>query len=149
MGVTDAQVELEGIVATLEAERPFQTSLNAADPDGDPVIYCVNTLPLAILTSSLAERIVDDPAISEPLYEFLDKECGQWLEYHASTIWPALATDCNMLEPVCHPLSPVLVIEETGFNSSALPILHSREIYPDAFMRFEMIRRRGRFVDRD
>ncbi len=117
--------------------------------DGNPVIYCVNTLPLAILKPALAERIVEDPTISEPLYEFLDKECGQWLEYHASTIWPALATECNMLEPVCHPLSPVLVIEETGYNSSALPILHSREIYPDAFMRFEMIRRRGRSVERD
>lgn len=117
--------------------------------DGNPVIYCVNTLPLSILTPSLVDRIVADPAISEPLYDFLDKECGQWLEYHASTIWPALATDCNMLEPVCHPLSPVLVIEETGFNSSALPILHSREIYPDAFMRFELIRRRGRSIERD
>lgn len=117
--------------------------------DGNPVIYCVNTLPLAILTPGLAERIVADPAISEPLYDFLERECGQWLEYHASTIWPALATDCNMLEPVCHPLSPVLVIEETGFNSAALPILHSREIYPDAFMRFEMIRRRGHSVERD
>ncbi len=115
--------------------------------DGNPVIYCVNTLPLAIVTPTLAERIVADPVISEPLYDFLERECGQRLEYHASTIWPALATDCNMLEPVCHPLSPVLVIEETGFNSSALPILHSREMYPDAFMRFEMIRRRGRSVE--
>jgi GntR family transcriptional regulator len=116
--------------------------------DGNPVIYCINTLSLSVVPHPLAERIVADPAISEPLYDFLERECGQRLEYHTSTIWPALGSDCDMLEPVCHPLSPVLVIDEVGFTLAARPILFSREVYPDAFMRFEMIRRRGRTVER-
>lgn len=140
---------LEAAAALGPSDQPALVRHTIFTADGNPVIYCVNTLPLAIVTRSLAERVVADPALSEPLYDFLERDCGQRLEYHASMIWPALATDCNMLEPVCHPLSPVLVIEETGFTSTARPILHSREIYPDALMRFEMIRRRGRSVERD
>ena len=112
--------------------------------DGDPVIYCVNTFPLSVVRPELAERVVADPELSEPLYDFLEAECGERLEYHRSTIWPALATDCNLLELVCHPLAPVIVIDEIGYSAADRPIVHSREVYPDAFMRFEMIRRRGR-----
>jgi GntR family transcriptional regulator len=110
--------------------------------DEDPVVYCINTFPLAIVPPELAERIVADPELSEPLYVFLEAECGERLEYHRSTIWPALAADCNLLELVCHPLAPVIVIDETGYSAAGRPIVHSREVYPDAFMRFEMIRRR-------
>jgi GntR family transcriptional regulator len=79
--------------------------------DDDPVIYCINTFPLSVIRHELAERVVANPALSEPLYDFLEAECGERLEYHRSTIWPALATDCDLLEPVCHTLAPVIVID--------------------------------------
>jgi GntR family transcriptional regulator len=128
-------------------EQPGQPALvrhTVFTADGDPVIYCVNTFPLSVVRSELAERVVADPQLSEPLYDFLEAECGERLEYHRSTIWPALAADCNLLEPVGHPLAPVIVIDEIGYSAAGRPIVHSREVYPDAFMRFEMIRRRGR-----
>jgi GntR family transcriptional regulator len=110
--------------------------------DDDPVIYCVNTFPLSVVPQPLAERVVADPALSEPLYDFMERECGERIEYHRSTIWPALAGDCDLLELVCHPLAPVIVIDEVGYSAAGRPVVHSREVYPDAFMRFEMIRRR-------
>jgi GntR family transcriptional regulator len=111
--------------------------------DDDPVIYCINTFPLSVVPRPLAERVVAAPALSEPLYDFMERECGERIEYHRSTIWPALAGDCDLLELVCHPLAPVIVIDEVGFSAAGHPVVHSREVYPDAFMRFEMIRRRG------
>jgi DNA-binding GntR family transcriptional regulator len=111
--------------------------------DDDPVIYCINTFPLTAVPLPLAERVVADPALSEPLYDFMERECAVRIEYHRSTIWPALAADCDLLELVCHPLAPVIAIDEVGYTGTGRPVVHSLEVYPDAFMRFEMIRRRG------
>lgn len=111
--------------------------------DAEPVVYCVNTFPLSVVKPELAERIVAEPGLSEPLYDFLEHQCGERLEYHRSNIWPAIARDCELLEPVCHPLAPVIIIDEVGYSGAQRPIVHSRETYPDASMRFDMIRRRG------
>jgi GntR family transcriptional regulator len=129
--------------ALCHPDQPALVRHTVFTADDDPVIYCVNTFPLAVVPLPLAERVVADPALSEPLYDFMERECGERIEYHRSTIWPALAADCDLLEPVCHPLAPVIVIDEIGFSAAARPVVHSREVYPDAFMRFEMIRRRG------
>ena len=110
-------------------EQPDQPALvrhTVFTADDDPVIYCINTFPLSVIQLALAERVVAEPSLSEPLYEFLETECGERLEYHRSTIWPALATDCELLEPVCHPLAPVIVIDEIGFSATGRPIVHSR-----------------------
>lgn len=111
--------------------------------DDNPVLYCINTFPLTLLGVELAESIVADPALSEPLYEFLEVRCGERLEYHRATVWPDLAMNCNLLEPICHALAPVIVIDEIGYSATARALVHSFEVYPDTFMRFEMIRQRG------
>ena len=74
------------------SDQPDQPALvrhTVFTADGDPVIYCINTFPLSVIRPALAERVVADPALSEPLYDFLEAECGERLEYHRSTIWPA------------------------------------------------------------
>jgi GntR family transcriptional regulator len=135
----DAQI----VAALATGDEPVLVRHTVFTADDDPVIYCINTFPLSVVPLTLAERVVADPALSEPLYDFLEQECGERLDHHRSTIWPALAADCDLLELVCHPLAPVIVIDEVGYSGSGRPLVHSREIYPDAFMRFEMIRRRG------
>jgi len=137
--------EVAAALGTGDAEALVRHTIFTADDS--PAIYCINTLPLSVVPRPLAEQIVEAPQLSEPLYEFLEQECGQRVAYHAASLWPALTRDCSLLEPIGHALSPVLVIDEVGFNGSAEPVLHSREVYPDALMRFELIRRRGRSVD--
>ncbi len=110
--------------------------------DGDPVIYCINVLPLWVMPASLAQEIVTDPSISEPLYDFLESRCGQRIEFHGASIWPDVAQNCQMSESICKPLTPVLVIDETGFNVDRRPVVRSIEYYPGRFMRFELVRRR-------
>ena len=139
-------VEIPNVQVCQELGQPNQPALvrhTVFTADDDPVIYCINTFPLSVVPPDLAERVISDPELSEPLYDFLESECGMRLEYHRSTIWPALASDCDLLELVCHPSAPVIVIDEIGYSAAGRPIVHSREVFPDAFMRFEMIRRRG------
>jgi GntR family transcriptional regulator len=110
--------------------------------DGDPVIYCINVLPLWVMPASLAQEVVANPAISEPLYDFLESRCGHRIEFHSASIWPDVAQNCQMRETICEPLTPVLVIDETGFDVNRRPVLRSVEYYPGRFMRFELVRRR-------
>ena len=111
--------------------------------DLDPVIYCINTIPLWVLPDDLASEVVANPVISEPLYDFLAQRCNQGVELSRATIWPDLARNCDMAEPLVDPLTPVLVIEEVGYNISGQPVLHSLEYYPGRSMRFELVRRRS------
>ena len=109
----------------------------------DPVIYCINTIPLRVLPDHLAHELLADPAISEPLYDFLAQRCDQRVELSRATIWPDLARNCDMAESIVDPLTPVLVIEEVGYNTAGQPVLHSIEYYPGRSMRFELVRRRS------
>lgn len=140
---TIAMPDVQVGAALGQPDQPALIRHTVFTADGNPVLYCVNTLPLALLGVELAENIAADPALSEPLYEFLEVRCGERLEYHRSTIWPALATNCNLLEPICHALAPVIVIDEIGYSATGRALVHSFEVYPDTFMRFEMIRQRG------
>ena len=87
-------------------------------------------------------RVIADPAISEPIYDFLARHCNQRVELSRATIWPDLARNCAMAEAIVDPLTPVLVIEEVGYNTAGQPVLHSLEYYPGRSMRFELVRRR-------
>jgi GntR family transcriptional regulator len=111
--------------------------------DGVPVIYTINTIPLWVLSDSTAQEIIRDPAISEPIYAFLSARCSQHVELSRATIWPDLARNCPMRDGFADPLTPVLVINEVGFNGAGSPILHSLEFYPGRVMRFELIRWRS------
>jgi GntR family transcriptional regulator len=111
--------------------------------DSDPVIYCINTIPLWVLPQDLAQEVIADPAISEPIYDFLAGRCHQRVELSRATIWPDLARNCAMAEAIVDPLTPVLVIEEVGYTVAGHPVLHSLEFYPGRTMRFELVRRRS------
>ncbi len=111
--------------------------------DNDPVVYCINTIPLWALPENLADEVLANPAISEPIYDFLTLRCNQRVELSRATVWPDLARNCDMAEAIVDPLTPVLVIEEVGYNTSGQPVLHSLEYYPGRSMRFELVRRRS------
>jgi len=108
----------------------------------DPVIYCINAIPLWLIAESLREEVVADPSISEPIYEFLEARCGQRLEFHQAAIWPDIAENCDLCEMTLEPRTPVLVLEEVGYTYENRAILYSLEYYPGRFMKFEMARRR-------
>jgi len=134
----DARID----VALQTAGQPVLERHTVFSADGIPVIYCVNTIALAVLSAARADELIANPAKSEPIYEYLERECGQRIEFHVASIWPELAQSCGMREMICEPLTPVLVLDETGYNVARQPVLHSMEYYPGHFMRFDLVRRR-------
>jgi GntR family transcriptional regulator len=131
---------------TTALDQPDRTALRRHTlftADGDPVIYCINTIPLRVMPEGLTQQVMADPAISEPIYDFLAQRCDQPVELSRATMWPDIARNCDIQGARVDPLMPVLVLEEIGYSGAGRPVLHSLEYYPGRFMRFEVIRRRG------
>jgi GntR family transcriptional regulator len=139
--ITDADPESARALALDGEPVLYRHSIFTAD--GDPVIYCINVLPLWVISAPVAQEVVANPAISEPLYDFLETRCNRRIEFHNASIWPDVAQNCQMREAICAPNTPVLVIDETGFDVNRRPVLRSIEYYPGRFMRFEIMRRRA------
>ena len=86
--------------------------------DGDPVIYCINTIPLWVLPDNLTHEVVANPAISEPLYDFLAQHCHQRVELgRGDGLAGSSAQRRHGESMVVDPLTPILVIEEVGYNT--------------------------------
>ncbi len=143
--ISSALVTMDESLATLlnQSDHMALRRHTLFSADSDPVIYCINTIPLWVLPDNLTHEVVANPAISEPLYDFLAQHCHQRVELSRATVWPDLARNADMAEPVVDPLTPILVIEEVGYNTAGQPVLHSLEYYPGRSMRFELVRRRN------
>jgi GntR family transcriptional regulator len=128
-------LQIEPASQVLRAEKIFFA-------DGEPVIYCVNTIPVWIFSDGLQKEIEEDPEITEPLFDFLEIRCGQRVDYHIASIQASTVEVCDFPGIPQEPNTPVLVIEEVGYNADERPVWHSYEFYPGNQMSFELIRYR-------
>ncbi|MGB0385366.1 MAG: GntR family transcriptional regulator [Ardenticatenaceae bacterium] len=112
--------------------------------DGEPVIYCKNRIPVAILGQSLAQQAVDDPTMTESLFDFLENQCDQHTAYQITHLRVEIAANCAFPTFPYDANVPVLVLEDTGYNASDQPIWHSVSFLPNNRMRLELVRPRVR-----
>jgi GntR family transcriptional regulator len=111
--------------------------------DGEPVILCSNILPRWVLKGSLFAEVLKRPAITEPVFEFLEHECDQALAFYISVLRLDSMGNCPIqMKDFSHNI-PALVIDEVGYNSQEKPIMLSVHFYPGKRMKFELIRRRN------
>src|SRR4030042_701961 len=54
--------------------------------DGEPVIFCSNIIPKWVLKGSLFQEVLEQPSITEPIFDFLADECGDALSFYISTL---------------------------------------------------------------
>jgi GntR family transcriptional regulator len=111
--------------------------------DDDPVIYCINCIPRWVFGNGLVETVDAKPELTEPLYSFMEERCGQRTEYHIARFRSDTAENCDTPGLILEPGTPVLVMEEVGYNAQERPLWHSFVYFPGNFFTFEAIRRRG------
>lgn len=111
--------------------------------DGEPVIFCSNLIPRWVLKGSLFERVLKRPSITEPIFDFLEHECGEPLAFFISILRLDSMGNCAIELKDFLPTTPALVIDETGYNNQEEPIMQSIHFYPGNHMKFEVIRRRN------
>jgi len=104
--------------------------------DGIPVIYCIDTLPSSLVRSGYAPEELEGP-----IYTFLTVRCGQRVDYNITEIAPTVADRKLGLLLGCRRGSPLLYLEEVGFNAQGEPILHSQEYYRPEYFSFRVLRK--------
>ena len=104
--------------------------------DSEPVIFTETQIPGRFVPQELAEE-----QLTLPVYELVEVCCQQTLNYYLSEVVPIVADEelAQLLNVKIN--TPLLALEETGYNDDNEPILWARSIFRDDLVRFRMIRR--------
>ncbi|MFL7837595.1 MAG: GntR family transcriptional regulator [Candidatus Promineifilaceae bacterium] len=104
--------------------------------DSEPVIYTQNHIP-----SRIVNQEIDEEQLTIPIYDFVEVCCQQSLNYYLSEVVPIAADEelAKLLNVKIN--TPMLALEETGYNDDNEPILWALSIFRDDLVRFRMIRR--------
>jgi GntR family transcriptional regulator len=113
--------------------------------DGDPLIFCINHIPQWVFREAFSNDQVIQPGLTVPILEFLEQKCGQSIAYYVSSVRSDILKNCNMprVFKKLDPLTPVLVIDEIGYNHDEKPVHQSIEFHPGNRMDFKLIRSRN------
>lgn len=126
----------------IEADQGVLQGHKIFTADGEPVIYCVNSLPSWIFEAGVLQNVISRPETTEPLYSFLEETCNQRVEFIIANVRADVAQNCDFPDLPLDVFAPVLVIEEVGHNSDEVALWHSVEYFPGNQMTFELVRHR-------
>jgi GntR family transcriptional regulator len=111
--------------------------------DDQPIIYIINHIPLWVFGNHFSREEIIQPGLTEPLFEFFERDCNTQVDYLTSSLTPCSVDLCDFPEEFsAYPQrTPVLVIEDVGFTSDEKPVFHSLEHLLGAASKFELIRK--------
>ena len=121
----------------LEIEKVFLA-------DGNPIIFCINHIPQWVYQESFSTDQILQPGLTEPILEFLEGKCGQSIAYYVSSVHADILKNCHIpgVFKKLNLQTPVLVIDEIGYNRDEQPVHQSIEYHPGNRMNFKLIRSR-------
>jgi GntR family transcriptional regulator len=124
--------------------------VKAFTADGELLVYTRNRLPVWLFAGKISLEELVQPGATEPLFDFLEMRCGQRIEDYLATVRPEIAKKVKIEKhaPPVDPLTPVLVIEEVGYNTQGDPVIHETEYLFGDRMKFDLARRRRRITSR-
>lgn len=134
-----AALELEAAAPVLRSDKVFTA-------DGQPVVYCANSVPVSVLGPALAAEAVAEPRLIEPLFDFLELCAGVVTEYQLTSVAAVVASEAELPGLELAEGAPLLRMEEVGFADGNRPVWHSVNHFPESRMRFELVRHRVRPV---
>ncbi len=105
--------------------------------DEKPIVYSTDILPETTLG-----KVNIPESFRGSLYKFLERKCGQKVDYSVAKIIPTLANAeiCQKLE--VSPKSVFLLIEQVDYNVKNQPIEYSKEYWRPDLIEFTISRKR-------
>jgi GntR family transcriptional regulator len=130
-------LRLEEGMLVLQVEKVFLA-------DGNPIIYCLNHIPVWVFEPVMSREQALQPGATEPFLEFFEQTCGQPITYYVASVGSDVLRNCGppKIFPKIDALTPALVIDNIGFNRDDRPIHQSIEYHPGNQMDFKLIRSR-------
>ncbi|MEG0779760.1 MAG: GntR family transcriptional regulator, partial [Oscillospiraceae bacterium] len=106
--------------------------------DGVSAIYCIDH----IAGQLVAETDYDKSELNAPIFYFLDKRCHEEV-YMDLTEVRAIGAEGEVAHALAVPPgSPLLYMDEVGYNFKGDPVLYSREYYRDGILKHTVLRKK-------
>ncbi len=111
--------------------------------DGEPVIYSQNYIPAWVYQKVLTDEQAAAPGSTEPFFAFYRDICKCELSYYLSEVFVGMPLDYPIIiEPMkVEENTPILVIDEVGYDSQDRPANYAIEYLPGNRMHFSLVRK--------
>lgn len=115
--------------------------------DDDPIIYVINHIPVWVFEDEISHKEALKPDLTERFAEFFEVTCRQKISHFVLAVRADIYENIDPPSELVNegPHTPVLVVDETGFNQENIPVVHSREFHPGNWMTFQLVRRLGKY----
>lgn len=115
----------------------FQTR-RLISADGRPAIYCVDYISAA----RVLNEDYDEELLKEPIFVFLEAECGIMVYMDVTEVHAILASE-SLADIFESPKgSPLLYMDEVGYELLGAPVLYSQEYYAEGILHHKIIRKK-------
>jgi GntR family transcriptional regulator len=136
-------IEPLGPIAGIFNLKPTDSSLSMEKlfySDNQPVIFCRNIIPLALVLPEWRGKIVVDYTCEESAYAFAVNKCGRQVDNHESEI-KALVCDDGLAELLKIEVgSPLLQLEEVAFDKAQRPLFYGLSYMRSSLVSFRIRR---------
>ncbi len=107
--------------------------------DGVPAIYCIDNFSVSLIKKA---NFDEDALVSEPIFNFLERYCSTTI-YMDLTEVRAIAASRKISSILdITPRSPVLYMNEVGYDFKGNPVLNSFEYYRDRIFHHTVLRKK-------
>ena len=127
---------------SVEPRSPILHLEKVFTADDRPIILFVNYIPAGVFQECLTLEQALEPGATEPFFEFFATQCDHRVIYLTSIINPAIANNCQLPDIFVFddPHTPLLVIEDIGYDKSDTPVVYSVEYLVGEASTFHVIR---------
>jgi DNA-binding GntR family transcriptional regulator len=111
--------------------------------DGNPVIYSQNYIPGWVYRAGLTDDEAVAPGATEPFFVFFRDVCKHELQYYLSDVYVGMPSDYPYIIESMRVTkdTPILLIDEVGFDRQDKPVNYAIEYLPGYHMQFSLVRK--------
>jgi len=106
--------------------------------DERPAIFCIDHIALNLIK----KENYDETRLKRPIFDFLEVECETWVYLDLTQVKAVLADGRLSDRLKVDKGSPLLYMDETGYDFYGKPVLYSQEYYVEGILKHTVLRKK-------